>query len=61
MKLTIGDVRRILEWAEQKSLTDATPMEISQTSGPIGDTLKIKVKTSENEGIWADLTDYDSW
>lgn len=61
MKLTISDVRRILKWVDQKSLTDATPMEIILTSSPIGDTLEVKVETSENEGIWVDLTDYDSW
>lgn len=63
MRFTVDEIFRAAEWLESKGLYDKRKNEvfIERNSTGIGDTFIIKATTGDNEGIWSDLTDYDSW
>ena len=63
MRFTVDEILRVAEWLESKGLYDKRKTEvfIERNSTGIGDTFIIKATTGDNEGIWSDLTDYDSW
>ena len=64
IKMTAGDVFKIAEWLESKGLADNRNAEVfieSDSSSGIGPTLEVRATTGDGEGIWIDLTDYDSW
>lgn len=64
MKMTAGDVFKIAEWLESKGLFDKRDAEViieSDSSSGIGPSLEVRVTTGDCEGVWIDLTDYDTW
>ena len=61
VKLTMKEMQSIAQWLKDRGLSDNVPVTIKSDQTGIGTTLMVLVETRENEGIWKDFTDYDSW
>jgi hypothetical protein len=56
--LSVKELNTLIEWTSSKKFEQIT---ITQTSTGIGPATKAVINTSEDEGIWKNLTDYESW
>lgn len=61
MKLSVGEVMKLAKWLETKGLKDTHEVIIESTATGIGSVVEAKVRMTEDEGIFIDLTDYDTW
>jgi len=64
VKMTAGDVFKIAEWLESKGLYDKRDAEVcieTDSNSGIGLSLEVRATTGDREGVWIDMTDYDSW
>lgn len=52
------ELATLIEWAADKKVDKIT---ITQSSTGIGPATKAMIYTSEDEGMWKNLTDYESW
>lgn len=60
VKLRLDDVKRLVAWAEQLGPRNIS-IEIKVTTTNIGPKIVALAETDEGEGVWKDITDYDSW
>ena len=61
VKVRVSDLKRLMEWIstlEDKNFE--VEITTSHSSG-IGLTVEASIETQAGRGIWADLTDYESW
>jgi hypothetical protein len=58
--ISINEIETLLEWVKN---LDPAPIKVTliATSTGIGTHIRAEVHTSENEGQFKDITDYDSW
>lgn len=61
MRMSVGEVMKLAKWLETKGLKDNHEVIIETTATGIGTAVEAKVKMTEDEGLFIDLTDYDSW
>jgi hypothetical protein len=61
MRMNVGEVMKLAKWLEAKGLESTHQVDIETTATGIGTHVEAKVKMTEDEGIFIDLTDYDSW
>jgi|LakMenEpi03Aug12_release.lakeMendotaPanAssembly.Ray.scaffolds.fasta_scaffold2406730_2 hypothetical protein len=64
MKMTVKEVKALMRWLSENydnGVRDSSEVRLELTQTGIGATLEAKVTTKECEGLWIDLTDYDSW
>jgi adenylosuccinate synthase len=61
MKISVGEVLKLAKWLETKGLKETHEVIIETTSTGIGTCVEAKVRMTEDEGLFIDLTDYDSW
>lgn len=61
--ICIDDLRDIVEWYDSldKTVTSSFNIKIFANSNGIGPVVKAFVETGNQEGVWKDFTDYDSW
>jgi len=62
IKLTVNDLRELIYWIDSVGVQNTAAVEIvvSNSSG-IGPSIEAKVETQPGQGVWKDLTDYDTW
>ena len=62
VKLTVNDLRKLVHWIDSAGVENTAVVEImvSSSSG-IGQSIEAKIETEKGQGIWKDLTDYESW
>jgi hypothetical protein len=60
INLSINELKKLVEWLET---IEPKPhvIYISTEATGIGTAVRAEIKTSEDEGLWKDLTDYDNW
>jgi len=61
VKIRVNDLKRLMEWIstlEDKNFE--VEITTSHSSG-IGLTVEASIEIQEGRGVWADLTDYESW
>ena len=62
IKLQVRDIKALTEWLSRQPVVDTTSVEITVShASAIGPSVEVKIETMEGEGIWKDLTDYESW
>ena len=61
VSLSISELCKLADWVEAKNLKPNQSVTIESIATGIGCVLIAKVKTSEDEGIFYDLTNYDTW
>lgn len=63
MRFNVDEIFRIAEWLESKGLSESRKAEvfIEREETGIASSLEVRVTTGDEEGIWADLSDYDNW
>jgi hypothetical protein len=62
MEMNIGEVLDLAAWLEKHGLKRTHRVVIEQECGNgIGTATQARVKTTESEGIFIDITDYDVW
>ena len=62
MEMCVGEILDLAAWVEKLGLQRKHHVVIEQSSGGgIGFATQAQVKTSENEGVFIDITDYDMW
>lgn len=61
IKLSVGEITKLAKWLETKNLKDNDEVIISTEATGIGTSVEAKIKITEDEGIFIDLTDYDNW
>ncbi len=50
-----------MTWVKEKNLDEGAQITIKTTETGIGCALEASTEITKGEGIWIDLTDYDSW
>lgn len=50
-----------MDWIKDNGFSDDMQITIESTASGIGSATEASVETKKGEGIWIDLTDYDSW
>lgn len=61
MRMNVSEVRKLAKWLETKGLKDTHQVFIEYTETGIGQVLVAKVKMTDDEGIYIDLSDYENW
>lgn len=62
MEFNVGEIMDLAAWVEKLGLKRTHRVTVEQDSGNgIGVATQAMVKTSESEGVFIDLTDYDLW
>ena len=61
MRMKVGEVARLHAWLESKGLKQDHSVDIEIDDTVLGGTVIAKVKMTEDEGIFIDLTDYTDW
>jgi hypothetical protein len=61
MKMSVGEVLKLAKWLETKGLKETHEVIIETTQTGIGTCVEAKIRMTEDEGLFIDLTDYDSW
>jgi hypothetical protein len=62
MEMCVGEILDLAAWVEKLGLKRTHRVTIEQSSGGgIGVATQAMVKTSESEGVFIDITDYDMW
>jgi len=62
MKLSAGEILDIAAWVEKLGFNRGHEIIIEQDSNSgIGTSITARTNTSEKEGIFIDVTDYDTW
>lgn len=61
MRMSVGEVMKLAKWLESKGLKSTHEVEIESTETGIGNHLEAKIRMTEDEGLFIDLTDYDTW
>lgn len=61
--ICIDDLRSIVEWYDSldKAPTTSFNIKIFANSNGIGPVVRAFVETGNQQGVWKDFTDYDSW
>lgn len=61
MRMSVNEVMKLARWLEKKGLKDTHEVVIEYTETGIGQVLVAKVKTTDDEGLFIDLSDYENW
>jgi len=62
MEMNVGEILDLATWLEKHGLKRTHRVVIEQEWGNgIGTATQARVKTTESEGIFIDITDYDVW
>lgn len=61
MKLNAGEILDIAAWIQKNKFERTHDIIIEQTQTGMGMGVEAKASTSEKEGIFIDVTDYDTW
>lgn len=61
MRITVKELSRLMDWIKDNGFGDDMQITIESTSNGIGSATEASVEIKKGEGIWIDLTDYDSW
>lgn len=56
--LNAKELAKLIEWVADKKIDKIT---ITQSPTGIGPATKAMIYSSEDEGMWKNLTDYESW
>lgn len=60
-KISVQQLLALGDWVNSKSLSSDQLVTIKVKSTGIGTAVTASVETTEGEGLWKDLTDYDRW
>lgn len=61
MRMSVKEINTLAKWCEEKNMKDNHEVIIETTQTGIGSHVEARVRLTETEGIFIDLTDYDSW
>lgn len=62
VKLSVNELTKIYDWLKENDIKNNTIVTIKNiVDNGIGVVTEASVGTTENAGIWIDVTDYDNW
>lgn len=61
MRISVGEIATLAAWVEKQGLKSNHEVRLEQTQTGIGNAIIAKIRMTEDEGIFKDITDYDCW
>ena len=61
MRISVGEIATLAAWVEKQGLNSNHEVRLEQTQTGIGNAIIAKIRMTEDEGIFKDITDYDCW
>jgi hypothetical protein len=60
IKVRVKELKRLMDWISTLGDKDFL-VEIKTIQTGIGSVVEASIETQEGRGVWADVTDYESW
>jgi hypothetical protein len=61
MRISVGEIATLAAWVEKQGLKSNHTVRLEQTQTGIGNAITAKILMTDDEGIFKDITDYDTW
>jgi hypothetical protein len=61
VKLSFTQLEKLMAWLRANEVTKDQLIEIKESQTGIGPHTRAEVEMNKDEGLYIDLTDYDSW